>query len=292
MRRRRQSREAEEKKYRSKVEDWLEENQGRFGVWWDQVLFVWYSRRPTSVRWLSWPYRAFVAALAASGPAIAYQTSNVLTFQQAVAGGFGLLVVHVALKSADVWSAKRSSKTDLVAEEMWIRVGDLLNSVKSDATPMRDRDGSIEATLAIMSGYARLVTKDSSADISATLVCYRGTGQSQMTVTHRQRGSSRPTNRHIKDIEYVLGHHACQAGYEPRIVPNLRRFGPRAKKSLTMAKANYRSMLILPVRSRSSQEIKGFISIDSSRPFAFNGNRAGALMVAFEPYQAHIEDLI
>lgn len=246
-----------------------------------------------SFRWSALPNLGIQLALTASAPVIAYHTSGSLEPQQAVVIFALILSVLLACKAVDAWYRKKADRISGPLQTIWVRVGDLLNSVKSSATRKADQDSSIEASLAIAVSIAAEVSHTKLDNVAASLVLYSGTGYGKMRVAHRDRGSKRPAKRAVQDLETLLGHHACQheAG-APRVIGDLRRFGSLGFKSPTQQRAQYRSIFFQPVVSSKSQELRGFISVDCTLPYAFHGTRADDIAALLEPIKAHIEDMI
>lgn len=246
-----------------------------------------------SFRWSALPNLGTQLALTASGPVIAYHTSGSLEPKQATALFLLILAVLLVFKAVDAWYKKKADRISGPMQTIWVRVGDLLNSVKSSATRKGDQGSSIEASLAIAVSIAAEVSHAKLDDVAASLVLYTGTGYGKMKVAHRDRGSRRPVNRSVQDLETLLGHHACQreAG-APRVIGDLKRFGPLGYKSPTQQRPQYRSIFFHPVASSKSRELRGFISVDCTLPYAFHGTRADDLAALLEPIKAHIEDMI
>lgn len=279
-------------KFERELAKWLEANPSFFRRFADSILNGFKLLRLVKFRWLSLPYHFGSLALAASGPVIAYETSGQLSLSEAVLYFVVILVVLLASQGLNSWSQANSKRVSGPLQTIWVRIGDLLGTVKSSATAVKAKDRSIEATLSIAASLSAEVVKVPSDRIGASLVQYNGTGFGKMKVTHRNRGSERPCPRQVKDISTLLGHHACQNEAAPRVVPDIRRFGPLGLKSPTQTAPGYRSIFIQPLTSTSSGQIKGFISIDCTVAHAFHGRKADDLVALLEPIKSHIEDMI
>ena len=279
-------------RFEKELGTWLDENPSLVRKVCSEVSSRANFFRRFQFRWLSLPYFLVVTLLTASGPAIAYQTSGNLDEQNAVALFVLIFIALAVTYLIDRWSRAQLARVSGPLQEVWVRVGDLLNTIKSTATAAHQKDGSIEASLAIAASIAAEIAKVKSGETAASLVQYRGTGFSRMQVTHRNRGSSRPVSRRIKELNTLLGHHACQRAVAPRVVPDIRKFGPLGRKSPTQTTHSYRSILIQPVVSSRTGLLKGFISIDCTLPHAFHSHRADDLVALLEPIKAHIEDMI
>lgn len=281
-----------EKRFKQELQIWLKEDQSvarRFEAYARNKLNF---MRRMRFRWLALPHILTVTALTASGPTIAFQTSGALSIKEAIAYFFCLLGVLIFFQSINAWSKAKAVRISGPLQTIWVRIGDLLHTVKSNATAVAARDHSIETTLAIAASIAAEIAQVKSQDVAASLVQYSGTGFGQMKVTHRNRGSLRPFPRRVKQIETLLGHHACQQDMAPRVVADIRKFGPLGLTSPTHTKHTYRSLLIQPVVSSKSEKLRGFISVDCTVSHAFHGHRADDLVALLEPIKAHIEDMI
>lgn len=280
------------KKFEKELEIWLDENISLKR----QISAALASKinvlRQFKFRWLSLPYHLVVMSLSASGPAIAYHTSGAVSLRGAIFGFIFIWLLLFVCQALNAWSDAKAKRVTGPLQTIWVRIGDLLNTVKSSATAAKDKDNSIEAALAIAVSISAEIAQVGTERIAASLVQYKGTGFGKMTVTHRNRGSERPVQRPVKKIETLLGHHACQRGAAPRVVADIRRFGPIGLKSPTQTKHQYRSLLIYPLLSSPDQKPKGFISIDCTVAHAFHGHLADDLVALLEPIKAHIEDMI
>lgn len=175
---------------------------------------------------------------------------------------------------------------------MAVHVGDLVDSIKSDATPPAERDRTIVAALGIIEAFARRATRSRRKEVSVSLALYEGSGMAQMSIRHRNPGNERPIGRPLRELESVLGHRACRAGVNPRVVSDLKRFGKKGFRSPTHSSCDYRSILIVPMTSTERGNVKGFLSIDCATPHAFHGSVAEKLLVDCEPLIDHIRHQI
>lgn len=213
-----------------------------------------------------------------------------ITPAQAATGTAILFVLFSVSGLLDRRSRKKNNPSEIASVEAWVRVGDLITSVKSSATPAAARDDTIKAALGVIEAYARQITRSPKGQISVSLALYDGKSTTNMKIRHRNPGNERPTGRKLKKLEHVLGHRACQAGIEPRVVSDLKVFGREAMFSPTQSKCDYRSIMIVPVLAHSDSQIKGFVSIDCVRPHAFHNTIANQLVVTTEPLVNHIEE--
>lgn len=270
-----------------KVRQWLEENPG------------WFRRRGDALssfranRLKLRPLKALTSlgkpALLSSAPLVAVYGYELVSAAVGYSVAGVLFLGHYGISALDAWADRKSGLVDDSEYDISIRVGDLLSSVKSEATLVKDRPNAITATLGIIEGYARLITKTKKGQISVSLAMYNGTGEAEMRLLFRNPGCSRPVNRRFK-VSGVLGHYAVQAGSEPRVVNDLKTFGKQSLTSPTRSSVNYRSILFFPVKSSKNPEKKGFLSVDCDQSYAFFGHRAEKIVYMCGPLVSHIED--
>jgi hypothetical protein len=233
-------------------------------------------------------------SLASSAPAVALFYGSVGAATAAVAAS-AIFIGNSVVGLLDRLSQEKTSGTGQAQTELMVRLGDLLTGVKGGrALSQSDKDDAIRACLGILENYTRLVTRSKKGDISVSLVLFAGNSASRMKVRHRNPGNERPTNREF-DATHLMGYHACLRGTEPRVVHDLRKFGGKSMVSPTQTTVNYRSIFIIPVvtrRGEADEKIRGFISIDCPRPYAFYGNRSSVLVVTCEPILSRINELI
>ena len=252
-----------EDKFERKVAEWLSEEPGTWvGLWFDRLKFLWWNKVPHSFRFFGVLHWIVKFAILASAPAIAFLVYKRITLAEAGFAVAGLFILHTLSSSLDAWSKRRQGGDALTPSEMWVRVGDLVQSVRSDATKAQQRDATIQACLGIIEGYARLITRSPKGRISVSLALYEGSSTTKMQIKHRNPGCERPVGRRLKNIESVLGHRACQQGVEPRVVNDLKLFGPKGFRSPTQAECSYRSICFIPMvsnRNGRNGEIVGFL---------------------------------
>ncbi|WBU53111.1 hypothetical protein [Paracoccus sp. SCSIO 75233] len=278
-------------KFENRVNLWLREDEpSLFGKIWNGLVFFRHNTllRDFSIgRLLSWLTRL---AMSASGPAITHFVFKKITLVEAVVASTVIFCLFTINSLLEQWLKRKSSVVDAASAETWVRIGDLITSVKSSATPANTRDASITATLGVIEGYARTVTRSPRGEISVSLALYDGGGATRMKIKHRNPGNERPIGRPVRNLNRVLGHIACQSGPGARVVNDLKDFGQEAMFSPTQSSRNYRSLLLIPITSSRTQKIKGFISIDCARPYAFYRNRAKQLVVTCEPLIDHVQE--
>jgi hypothetical protein len=149
------------------------------------------------------------------------------------------------------------------------------------------------ACLGIIENFVLPVTGSRRGEISVTLLVYEGTSRAKMRVRSRNPGNKRPINREVPS-KSLLGHHACSSGSAPRVVNHIGHFGKDFAKSPTQTKLTYKSILIIPIECHTSEGtiIKGYVSVDAARPYAFYGNRANVIVVMCEPIINQLQQLI
>ncbi|NSY41194.1 hypothetical protein [Leisingera sp. ANG59] len=271
---------------------WLAEEPSFINRCWDALCFYRYAFPWVQFSWYKLPYVLAQLGLAASGPAIAYHTADKLEKWHAIYIFLGVLVVLVLAAFLSGTPERRAGRISKPIQTIWVRFGNLLNTVKSGATPSAQKNPSIEFTLALATSLAAQVTGIKQSEFAASLVLYDGDERVRMKIDHRDRGSDRPIGRQINDLETVLGHHACQSGAAPRVVADVKRFGKYGLKSPTQSRPNYRSIFLHPVTSVQKGSVAGFMSVDCTVPHAFHGHRADDLAALLEPLKAHIEEMI
>ncbi|MEI4234411.1 hypothetical protein [Roseovarius sp. D22-M7] len=277
-------------KFDVKVDAWLEKDPNWTERLRNSVLYWWFNKLPRELRFFGITHFITRFALLASAPALAFFVYERVTGLQASMATGALFMLFSLSSFLDKWSQHKSNTVEQATSEAWVRIGDLVTSVKSSATPAADRDPTVIAALGVIEAYARQITKSPKGSISVSLALYDGKSTTTMKIRHRNPGNERPTNRKLKNLERVLGHVACQAGPEPRVVPDLKAFGKDAFFSPTQQKCNYRSLVILPITALGNGQIKGFVSVDCERPHAFHGHIAEELVVTTEPIINHIEE--
>lgn len=276
-----------DKKFEKCVENWLRDDPS--WIKYRAALTKSYFHNKVRVKPLKvlvWPTRP---ALLSSPPLIAAFGYEVVSVTVGLSVAAALFVGHLVVGGLETWAERKSGLVDANEEEIAIRVGDLVSSIRSDKTRAEDKHSSIVASLGIIEGYARLLTKSTKGQISVSLALYTGTGESEMKLAFRHPGSERPVNRRFR-VKNVLGHYATQAGNAPRIVNNLKSFGKNALASPTRTTSSYRSILFFPINVDQVSGKKGFISIDCTKKYAFFGTVAERIVFMCQPLVAHIED--
>lgn len=223
----------------------------------------------------------FVALFYGSiGQATAYLTAGCLFAANAIVGVIG----H---------AASPKDPSDHPQTEALVRFGDLLTAFKTGSVVKSKRSDAIRACLGILEIHARRITKTSKGELSVSLVQYVGSSKTKMIVSHRNPGNLRPVGREF-DRPDLLGHHACCAGTSPRVVHQLAHFG-KTQESPTQTSVDYKSMFFIPLEVQTPQggrRMKGFVSIDCRRPYAFYGNRSREIAVTCRPIVDHLKDLL
>lgn len=278
-------------KFKYKVDRWLAEEEPNIFVKASDLFWFWFYNK-SLFEFSFWKFIGWLGRFAAtaSTPAITYYVYKRITFTEAAIAAGVLFALFSINSVVEQWLKRKTSVVDAASAETWIRVGDLITSVKSSATPVAERDGSFTATLGVIEGYARVVTKSPKSQISVSLALYDGNSTTHMKIKHRNPGNERPIGRPLKNLDRVLGHIACQFGLGARVVNDLNYFGRDAMFSPTQSSRNYRSLLLIPITSNRSGKVKGFVSVDCARPYAFYGNRAKRLVVTCEPLIEHIQE--
>jgi len=277
-------------KFKRKVETWIQEDPSWLQSLKNSVLFWWHNKVPRGLRFFGITHFLAKFGLIASAPSLAYFVYDRINGLQAAIATGVLFFLFIASSVLDRWSQGKNNAAEQASVEAWVRIGDLITSVKSSATPAANRDDTLTAALGVIEAYARQITKSPKRSISVSLALYDGKSTTSMKIRHRNPGNERPKGRRLKHLEKVMGHIACQAGPQPRVVPDLKSFGKEAFFSPTQSKCTYRSIVILPITALGNGQIKGFVSIDCDRPHAFHGNIADQLVVTTEPLINHIEE--
>jgi hypothetical protein len=231
-------------------------------------------------------------ALAAASPLVALYYGSIgkttAYFAAAALFGINILVGFIGL------AAEPKPLPDDAQSEAMVRFGDLLSAFKAGSVPVARRGDAIRACLGLLEIYARRITKTSKGDISVSLVQYAGSSANKMKILHRNPGNLRSVDGREFDARQVLGHHACQAGSAYRVVHQLRHFG-RGLHSPTQSRVDYKSIFYIPLEvpvSGGGTRMKGFLSIDCRRPYAFYGNRGREIAVTCRPIVDHLKDLL
>lgn len=278
-------------KINNKVDRWLIEEPTKLKTLYHWLLFARHNRLPKDFRLFGVTHWFVRFSLIASAPALAYYVYDRITLSQAVYAVLILFLLFSISSILDLWSKSKNKTLEQAYSETWVRIGDLITTVKSSATLQKNRDDTITAALGVIEGYARVITKSPKGEISVSLALYDGKSTSKMKIHHRNPGNDRPIGRYLKNLENVLGHRACIAGPAPRVVSDLKWFGKEIFSSPTHAVCKYRSILLVPITASKTGKIKGFLSVDCIRPHAFHGKCADQIVVTCEPLIDHIQDL-
>jgi hypothetical protein len=236
-----------------------------------------------------WTFRG---ALICAAPATAvWYGSAPLT--AAIVAAAVLLALNGGTSVADRLSRADKTPADLQSQTL-VRFGDLLSTFKRGGVARHaDREMAITACLGIIENFCLPVTKGKEGEIAVTLILYKGTSRTRLRVAQRNPGNKRPTNREV-DAERLLGHHVCERGDAPLVVNQISHFGKEFGASPTQTKVDYKSILIIPLRCDDGKrsQVRGFVSIDSHRPYAFYGNRANVIVVMCEPIINQLRELV
>lgn len=179
------------------------------------------------------------------------------------------------------------------SEELMMRSCELLRLCDDDAIRDVNRAAARNACLSMLEVYVRGLTGAKRGEIGVSLARYVADDLEALRIDERNAGSLRKMGVTFPG-RHVLGHHACLAGDDPRAVYDLKAFGPAAMKSPTGSGASYRSFFIVPifVNVDGLPAPIGYISIDSTRPYEFYGNRANVLAVECESIIARLRKLM
>lgn len=273
----------------SRINQWLGDEYSKPRRYFMAAEGVFYNRVPRRFRLLPLLYWFGQHSWAAAAPVVGY-----------VAGAVPLQIAAISapvlfVGSAALWSLKALSErkgSDLTQSDAIVRFGDLISAVKSGAVPRGKRAEAIRACLGILEIHARQITKVGKGEISVSLVEYVGSSQTKMTIRHRNPGNERPIGREF-DGSNLLGHHACMAGVEPRVVHKLSAID-RGTPSPTQSKVSYSSLFFIPIEVSTSEgpRVRAFVSLDCNRPYAFYGNRSREVVVTCRPFVDQIKELL
>jgi hypothetical protein len=244
--------------------------------------------RPLGI--LHWGSRT---AMASSAPAVAYAFYDSITLVTAGAASAAIFVGHSMVSMFDAASKEKKSPVSDAGTETIIRLGELLGAAKPKSREDGIRNDAIRSALGVIEIFARQITGCEKNELSVSIALYTGSSDQQMTIRHRNPGNTRPINRKF-DGRTALGHHACRAGRQPRVVHDLKGLSKGLQKSPTQSSASYRSFLLVPlvITKGGVETIGGYLSIDSDRPYCFYGRRASIIVVNIEPIVEHIQNLL
>lgn len=279
-------------RFSDKIQLWIrdEPSLGRRTVRWFKGYV--HNRVPKRFRFYGLLHWSAKTGMASSAPAVAW-VYGTISGLLATAVGAAIFVGHGTVSFLDNLSKDKAVSAGDNESDIVIRFGDLLAAHKLDRTlGERERDDAIRACLGILEIFSRQITKSQNGDISVSLLLYSGNSRTKMKVRHRNPGNTRPVNREV-DADKLLGHYACLSGGLPRVVHDIKEFG-KAASSPTQSKVVYRSIFFYPLVIDADDEkvVRGFVSIDCRRPYAFYGNRSSAIIVTCEPILNHIGELV
>lgn len=274
------------------IERWILDRPNKAQRFWRWSRSYYFNKLPRQFRPLGVAHWASKTSVASSAPFLAYFYGSIAGWM-AFAGSAAIFGGHSLVSLLDRASRDKRSPTGDASTEIIIRLGELLGAVKPRSTPAGQRDDAIRSALGIIEVFARQVTGCEKGELSVAIALYTGESSHRMCIKHRNPGNTRPMGRKF-DGGGVLGHHACKAGSQPRVVHDIRGLGKELQRSPTQSEVGYRSFLILPlvVTRSEGQRIGGFLSIDSTRPYSFFGKRAKVVVVNCQPVIEHIQDLI
>lgn len=282
-----------DKKFIVTVARWLEGPPTRAKrIWWWLRAAYYQSFWRMNFRWRPVLRTGVVAVTPASAPIFAhlfrYPEIDLETALQ-----WTLAIFCLALFSAALRKLLTPHVKDTLAEEMLLRLGEAVVSVRNGAMPAADKHAARSACLSIIEVYVRAVTGAQQGEIGVSLVTYVGNSTHELRIDERNKGNRRATGRKFNG-KFNLGHHACLAGSDPRAVYDLKEFGPNACKSPTGSKVRYRSLFIVPLMNEIDGKLRpiGYISIDSVCPFEFYGNRANVIAVELGNIAAYLKKLL
>lgn len=280
------------KSFDRQVELWLADDYAWPARWRRAIAGVMHNRVPRQFRpmpVLHWLSRQGLA----STPPFILLYYGTIGFTTAYIAAGGLFIANAFVGFLGLAAEPKAIPDDAHAEAM-VRFGDLLGAFKTGSVPAARKPDAIRACLGILEIYARRITKTSKGDVSVSLVQYAGSSSTKLKILHRNPGNLRPVDGREFDGRYVLGHHACQHGARPCVVHQLNHFG-RHLQSPTQSRVEYKSIFFIPIEATTAGggvRVKGFVSIDCKRPYAFYGNRSREISVTCRPIVDHLKDLL
>jgi hypothetical protein len=270
---------------------WLRDDYSWRQRLWRASKGLYYNKLPERYRPISILHWTFKTAITSSGPAVALYYGTINAAAAAVVTG-ALFIGHAIISILERTSKAREASQDDNHTESMVRFGDLLTAYKVNSVARENIDAAITACLGIVEVFSRDITKSKKGDIAVSLVLYKGSSATQMKIRHRNPGNTRPINREFDGNNY-FGHHVCQSGSAPRVVHDIEEFGGDAAKSPTQSMLNYRSIFFIPIVDKDDPtKVRGFMSIDSKRPYAFFGNRSNVIVVTCEPVVSRLKQMI
>lgn len=237
---------------------------------------------------------AVKALVPAATPLLAYhvRANAALTFPSAMLWSGMIFAVAVTVDFVQtLLSLKHNDGT--AAEELMMRSCELLRLCGDDAIIAANRPAARNACLSIIEVYVRSLTNAARGEIGVSLARYVPGQPAMLRIDERNAGSLRKMGVTFSG-RFVIGHHACMAGDDPRAVYDIRAFGAEAFRSPTGSKTPYRSFFIVPICTARRDGLipLGYLSIDSTRPYEFYGNRANVLAVECESTIARLKKLM
>lgn len=282
-----------ENKFDTQLQIWL--NEPRPTGWqkiWRGFLALWHARWVGGRRiWFAGRMLG-EATLAVMPPILMHWAYESISLFQAVIGAGAILVVRLWIGLSGRMALLPSTAGASGEMELVVRFTEMMHLVEHRSADQDDTTDGIRAALGVIEIIARHVTKSEKREISVSLATYNGNHSEEMKIRLRNPGNERPVGKFA--TRFVVGHYVCRHGRAPRVVHDLRDFGPKGFSSPTRGAMNYRSIIFIPlVRTVDDRtEPCGFISVDSARPYAFYGGRDDAIVVACEPFTSHIQALI
>jgi hypothetical protein len=274
-----------------KVQKWLADDRSLAARVLRALKSLYYNKAPQRFRFYGALHWLAKTGLAASPPGLGYYYGSLKSLTVVVIATSGIAAGHSLVSFLDALSKEKAKSEGENHSDMLVRLGDLLNAHKPRKSgPPAQKDDAIRACLGILEIFCRQITRSAKGDVAVSLVLYQGSSRQKMSLRHRNPGNLRPVNREIR-TEGLLGHFVCAYGAEPQVVDDVREF---TATSPTQTKPDYRSIFFYPleVLSKEGKSIKGFVSIDCKKPYAFYGNRSNDIVVTCEPVLNHIRESI
>ncbi|WP_295043297.1 hypothetical protein [uncultured Paracoccus sp.] len=237
---------------------------------------------------------AVKALVPAATPLLAYRfgANAMMTLPSALLWSGTIFLVAVTVDLAQTLLSLKHGDS-AAAEELMTRTCELLRLCGDDAIVATNRPAARNACLSMIEVYVRSLTNAARGEIGVSLARYVPGQPGMLRIDERNAGSLRKMGVTFPG-RFVIGHHACMAGDDPRIVNDILSFGPEALRSPTGSRTPYRSFFIVPicVTLRDGLIPLGYLSIDSTRPYEFYGNRANVLAVECESIIARLKKLM
>lgn len=282
------------KSFEQAADDWLSGKRSLWGKISRPVKSLYFNKAPQRLRFFGFLHWGAKTGLAASPPVFAWYYGTIQTVGVVLIATAAIAGLHSVVGLLDALSKEKSSSTSDNQSDVIVRFGDLLAAHRQKGNLAVDaKDDAIRACLGILEIFTRQTTKSKKGDVSVSVVLYQGSSKSNLNIRHRNPGNERPTGRDIK-ADGLLGHRVCEYGELPQVLDDVRELGKRKVSSPTQSKMEYRSIFFYPLEidGKEGKFIKGFISIDCKKPYAFYGNRSNDIVVTCEPVLNHIKELI